>query len=130
MSWISNITQGITSAFSTLRTPAPPIPPVLLLCDIMNRPGLSAMALTTAIISRLPEIGINTGVNPDGSANIVNQFVKIFSEELVKEIKNNARVSCAMPPAALNITGVAAGIGGGAVTASNAGFVKIAGGLF
>lgn len=110
-----------------LRTPAPPIPPILLLCEIMNRPGLSAMALAAAIISRLPEIGIETGVNPDGSANMVTQFVKVFSEELVNEIKNNAVVNCAMPPGALNITGVAAGVGGGAVTASNASFSEVKG---
>lgn len=127
MSWISTISEGITSAFSMLRVPAPPIPPILLLCEIMNRPGLSAMALTAAIISRLPEIGIETGVNPDGSANMVTQFIKVFSEELVKEIKNNAVVNCAMPPGALNITGVSAGVGGGAVTASNATFSEIKG---
>lgn len=109
------------------RAPAPSIPPILLLCEIMNRPGLSAMSLTSAVISRLPEIGIETGANPDGSANMVNQFVKIFSEELVKEIKNNAVVNCAMPPGALNITGVSAGVGGGAVTASNSGFSEVKG---
>ena len=121
MSWISTITQGITSAFSLLRTPAPPIPPILLLCETLNRPGLSAMALTTAVIARLPEIGIETGVNPDGSANMVNLFIKVLIEEIVKEIKNNAVVYSAMPPGSLNIVGVSAGLGGGAVTASNAG---------
>lgn len=109
------------------RVPAPSIPPILLLCEIMNRPGLSAMSLTTAVISRLPEIGIDTGVNPDGSANMVTQFVKVFSEELVKEIKNNAVVNCAMPPGALNITGMSAGVGGGAVTATNTGFGEVKG---
>ena len=112
MNWIETISQGITSAFSMTRAPAPSIPPILLLCEIMNRPGLSAMSLTSAVISRLPEIGIETGANPDGSANMVNQFVKIFSEELVKEI---------------NITGVSAGVGGGAVTASNSGFSEVKG---
>ena len=127
MNWIETISQGITSAFNMTRAPAPSIPPILLLCEIMNRPGLSAMSLTSAVISRLPEIGIETGANPDGSANMVNQFVKIFSEELVKEIKNNAVVNCAMPPGALNITGVSAGVGGGAVTASNSGFSEVKG---
>lgn len=127
MNWIETISQGIKSAFNMTRVPAPPIPPILLLCEIMNRPGLSAMSLTTAVISRLPEIGIETGANPDGSANMVTQFVKVFSEELVKEIKNNAVVNCAMPPGALNITGTAVGVGGGAVTASNTGFGEIMG---
>lgn len=110
-----------------LRTPAPPIPPILLLCEILNRPGMSAMALTTAVVSRLPEIGIETGVNPDGSPNMVTQFVKVFSEEIIKEIKNNAVVDCSIPPGAMNITGMSAGVGGGAVTASNADFSEVKG---
>ena len=127
MGWIDKIATTVNSALSALRPPVIPIPPILLLCEILDRPGLSAISLTSAIISRLPEAGIPTGVNPDGSANMVTQFVKVFSEELVKEIKNNAVVNCAMPPGALNITGTAVGVGGGAVTASNTGFGEIMG---
>ncbi len=124
MSWIKTISDSITAAFNGVRTPAPVIPPILLMCEIMNRPGLSAMSLTSAIIARLPEIGFNTGVNEDGSANMVNLFVKVMCEEIVKEIKNNSVVEFAMPPNSLNITGVAAGLGGGAVTASNPSFIS------
>lgn len=127
MAWIKTIADSITAAFNGVRVPVPPIPPILLMCEILNRPGMSAMSLTAAIIARLPEMGFDTGVNEDGTANMVNMFVKIMCEEIVKEIKNNAVVNCSIPPGALNITGVAAGVGGGAVTASNASFTGING---
>ena len=80
----------------------------MLLCEIKNRPGLSAIALTTAVIRRLPEAGIETGVNPDGSPNKIGQFVRIFSEEVVKEIKNNAQVTTVVEPGSMvsSITGM------------------------
>ena len=98
MSWISIISQQIEKAFDKIRPPFPVIPPLLLICELYRRPGLSAMALTSAIIRRLPEAGIETGVNPDGSPNKINGFVRIMCEEMVNELKNNARVSCALEP--------------------------------
>ena len=94
MNWINNIMNMVSTAFNTVRKPAQSIPPILLLCEINNRSGLSAISLTSNIIARLPEIGFNTGVNPDGSANMVNQYTKIICEELIKEIQNHALVWC------------------------------------
>lgn len=127
MGWIQTIANGITAAFNGVRLPVPPIPPILLMCEILNRPGLSAMALTSAVIARLPEMGFDTGVYEDGTPNMVNMFVKLMCEEIVKEIKDNAVVNCSIPPGTLNITGVAAGVGGGAVTATNSTFARIDG---
>lgn len=124
MNWIKTISDSITAAFNGVRTPVQPIPPILLMCEVLNRPGLSAMSLTSAIITRLPEIGFNTGVNEDGSANMVNLFVKVMCEEIVKELKDHSVVEFAIPPNSLNITGVSAGLGGGAVTASNPSFIS------
>lgn len=98
MSWIQTISKTVNAAFSVVRPALPAIPPILLLCEILNRPGLSAIALATAVIQRLPEAGIPTGTNPDGSPSKVDQFVRIFSEEIVKEIKNNMKVTVAGAP--------------------------------
>ena len=87
MSWITSIAQGIEKAFSGIRPALKMIPPLLLICELYRRPGLSAIALTSAIIRRLPEAGIETGVNADGSPNKINGFVRIISEEIVKEFK-------------------------------------------
>ena len=93
MSWISTISKTIDTAFSTVRPALPAIPPILLLCEIARRPGLSAIALTAAIIKRLPEAGIPTGPDEEGKPNKFTQFVRIMSEEIVKEFKNNASIS-------------------------------------
>lgn len=112
MSWISNIAKSVETAFETVRPAFKSIPPLLLICEIYKRPGLSAISLASAIIRRLPEAGIETGVNADGSPNKIGSFVRIFCEEMVKELKDNAFVKCAIPPGAITITGTGANAGG------------------
>lgn len=112
MGWIKKIAEGIEKITKNVRIPFPEVPPILLLCEIGRRPGLSAIALSTAVISRLGEIGFDSGPNRDGSPNVLNGFVRVFSEELVKEIKNNASVSCAMNVGDISITGTGGNAGG------------------
>ena len=101
MSWINKIANGIEKAFSTVRAPLQIIPPILLICEVYQRPGLSAIALASSIIKRLPEAGIETGVNNDGSPNKINQLVRIISED-------NARVTCVIESEAIpkNVMGI------------------------
>ena len=54
MSWINKIANGIEKAFSTVRAPLALLPPLLLICEVHNRPGLSAIVSTASIIKRLP----------------------------------------------------------------------------
>lgn len=112
MGFIQRIADGIKQTMEKVRVPFPEVPPILLLCEIGRRPGLSAIALSTAVIARLGEIGFDTGVNRDGSPNEVNGFVRIFSEELVNEIKNNASVSCAVNVGDISVTGTGGNAGG------------------
>ena len=109
MSWIESISSGIEKAFSAVRPTLKFIPPILLLCELKSRPGLSAIALTSAIIRRLPEAGIETGTNNNGSANKINQFVRIMCEETIKEIKENARVTTVVEPGSIVAVGTGAG---------------------
>lgn len=118
MSWINKIADGIEKAFSTVRAPLQIIPPILLICELYQRPGLSAIALASSIIKRLPEAGIETGVNNDGSPNKINQFVRILSEEIVQEIKDNARVTCVVESGTVNSLGTGANAGGPVVVTS------------
>lgn len=121
MGWIDKIATAVNGALSTLRPPVTPIPPILLLCEIIDRPGLSAITLTSSIIARLPEAGIPTGPNPDGSANMICQYTRILAEEIIKEFQNNGVIDCAIQPGTINVTGTgtAAGIAPVAVTAVN-----------
>ena len=118
MSWINTIAQGIENAFKTVRPALQSIPPLLLLVGVTQRSGLSAIALTTAIIRRLPEAGIETGVNVDGSPNKINQFVRVLCEEVIKEIKDNAKVTCVLQPGTINSIGTGSN-GGGPVTVTS-----------
>ena len=118
MSWINKIADGIEKAFSTVRAPLQIIPPILLICELYQRPGLSAIALASSIIKRLPEAGIETGVNNDGSPNKINQFVRILSEEIIQEIKDNARVTCVVESGTINSLGTGANAGGPVVVSS------------
>ena len=118
MSWISSIANGIEKAFKFARPALQSIPPILLLCEVRTRPGLSAIALTAAIIKRLPEAGIDTGPNNDGSPNKINQFVRIISEEWIKELKDNALVTCALQPGTINSVGTGGNAGGPVVVTS------------
>ena len=118
MSWINTIAQGIENAFKAVRPALQSIPPLLLLVGVIQRPGLSAIALTSAIIRRLPEAGIETGVNADGSPNKINQFVRVLCEEIVAEIKDNAKVTCVLQPGTINSIGTGANAGGPVVVTS------------
>lgn len=104
MNWIERISQTITNTFNAIRPAVPSIPSILLVCEVMRRPGLSAIALTSAIIRRLPEAGIETGVNCDGSPNKINGLVKIMCEEIVNEIKTNGVALVGIQPLQLKIT--------------------------
>lgn len=128
MSWIENIANGIEKAFSSIRPALKFIPPLLLLCEIKSRPGLSAIALASAIIRRLPEAGIETGTNPDGSPNKIGQFVRIFAEETIKEIKDNARVTTVIEPGSVISFGTGANSGGPCpVTSTNTAVSQVLG---
>lgn len=118
MSWIQTIANGVENAFNAVRPALKMIPALLLICELKNRPGLSAIALTSAIIRRLPEAGIETGVNPDGSQNKINQFVRIMCEEIITEIKDNARVTCVIEPGSVVSQGTGANAGGPVVVMS------------
>lgn len=129
MSWITSIAKGVEKVFTTMRPALPiTIPPLLLLCELNKRPGLSAIALTSAIIKRLPEAGIETGVNVDGSPNKINGLVRIMCEEIVKEFKDNARITSVIEPTSIMTLGTGANAGGPVVVNSiGTTFTKILG---
>ena len=112
MDWINNISQSVENTLSKARVPAQTLPAIPLFCETLTRPGLSATVLASRIISRLPDIGIPTGVNPDGSDNIVNKFVMVICEEFVNAIKNEAVVSTSVPTGKIAITGTGGNVGG------------------
>lgn len=60
------------------------------------RPGMSPELLASSIISRFGEIGIPTGPLEEGSPNVMEQFVKVISEEIIDHIQSQCRVDTAV----------------------------------
>lgn len=102
---LSSMLKSITGAIKANIPPFPAIPGLLLLCEIKQRPGLSAVDLSTAIISRLGAAGIPIGVNADGSENLINKYTVIVAEEIINQIKTNGLVEAVIEPGSLVLVG-------------------------
>lgn len=112
MGWIETISNEIEAAFSVARPALTTLPTVLLIYETQRRPGLSAIALASSIIKRLPEAGIPTENNADGSENKILKFVTILCEEIITEIKDNARITTVCSPATITSVGEGGNAGG------------------
>lgn len=106
---VQKIGDTIDTVMEKIRPPLIQIPPILLLCDLLQRPGLSATILASELIAVMERIGIPTGVNPDGSENLIVKLAQEGSKVLVEHVQNYARVDGAVAPGAMSIqsTGVA-----------------------
>lgn len=112
---ITNIVDTITNTLEGVRTPANVLPPILLKCTSLTRPGLSAYKIATEVIQNNEKLGIPTGANPDGSDNLINAYTYNIVKSVVDAIKNDAAVSLALPMGSLLIKADGAN-GGGPVT--------------
>lgn len=112
MAWVETISDAIDKAFNFVRPKLVAIPPLILICSVMARPGLSAINITANIIRRQPEAGAYTGVMPDGSPNIMERMYSIIVDEILREIRLNSRVDVALPPGSIMSFGTGANAGG------------------
>ena len=103
MGWIQSIANGINKTFNAIRPAFPMIPAILLVCEAAHRPGLSAIALASAIIQRLPEVGIETGVNCDGSPNKITGKAYVEAQEIVNHFKKYGGTRVGIAPGELNL---------------------------
>jgi hypothetical protein len=112
-----NISEEIASFFLFLLNEDREIMPKLSLKQIIAakaRPGLSPEILSASIISRFPEIGIPNGPLVGGATNVMENFVKVFCEEIIDSIQNDMRVDVALDPGA--VLTAAGGNAGGPIT--------------
>ena len=112
---ISNIIDSITNTLDSAKMPANVLPPFLLKCTALNRPGLSAYKIASRIIENNKALGIPLEDNPDGTANLINQYTYNVVKCMVDAIKNDASVQVAIPQQSLLIQATG-GNGGGPVT--------------
>ena len=121
MGWIKQISDKVNALFENARSPMPAIPPILLACEIMRRPGLSAISLASQVIRQQV---VTDAVNPCGIPNVNNKVWKIVSEEVIKHIKDYGLVKCTVNTGTIQFQCV---IGETTMTGSNLNIVEIDG---
>lgn len=94
---IKNVLELTDSALDAVRKPANTVAALLVYATAVQRPGISKLKITSEIISDNAAIGINTGQMPDGTDNVVNQFVANVVEKVVDTLKDDAMVECVIP---------------------------------
>lgn len=109
---ISNIVESVTNTLNSARVPANILPPLLLKCSSLTRPGLSAYRIATEVIQNNEKLGIPTGANPDGSENLINAYTYSIVKCMVEALKNDASVQVAIPMQSLMIQATGANAGG------------------
>ena len=109
---ISDIVDNITNTLDSAKMPANVLPPFLLKCTALNRPGLSAYKIASRIIENNKALGIPVEDNPDGTANLINQYTYNVVKCIVDAIKNDASVQVAIPQQSLLIQATGGNAGG------------------
>lgn len=109
---LSSIVETMTNTLDSSKIPANILPPLLLKCTALNRPGLSAYKIAAQIIQNNKALGIPVEDNPDGSDNLINQYTYNVVKCIVDAIKNDATVQVAIPMQSLLIQTTGANAGG------------------
>ena len=102
---IEQICKTITNFFDNVRPPFPQLNGLLLVCSMIQRPGLSVIQSTANIVKDLNKLGIPTGPMPDGSANLTVGLVFANTKEIYRGLKKDASAQVAFAPGSFNIVG-------------------------
>lgn len=104
LSSISGVLKILNTAFNLPQKPATPIPPFLLLIGARSRPGMSGRNLAANVISDLEnKAGLVMGnIFADGD-NRDALAERVRWENAVSHIQTNAKVSCVLEPASVQV---------------------------
>ena len=75
-----------------------PIPTILILVGVPERPGLSPIKIASRIIARKSEAGLPVGVLPSGGVSPDEIMERIRIEEIVSAFQEDAIITVAVPP--------------------------------
>lgn len=128
---VNEIARKMKDAFTRMKTPAEILPPQLLYCVAVKRPGVSASETAAKIISDNAMFGIATGKNPDGTSNVVNQYTYNIVKHVFDEIKRNGVVQVSIPAGSImvqtnggNAGGPVVGIGSNIISTTARGVIR------
>ena len=120
---IQQIVQTVKNLFSSIRTPFPIIPGLLISCSMCKRSGLSTIQSTGNITVDLANLGIPTGQMPEGCPNMTVGYTYAQTKEIFRAIKKDMNTQMAFQPGSIMFA--VTGAGGGTGTNINTGKVCV-----
>jgi len=109
---IKRLIELVDNALDAARQPVRTMAAFLTYATAVQRPGVSKLKITSEIIADNATLGINTGKMPDGTDNVVNEFVYNVVEKVVDTLKDDAMVECVIPSGSVVVTAKGANAGG------------------
>ena len=109
---IKSVIELTNSAIDAARKPVNTAAAFMIYATAVQRPGISKIKITSEIISDNATLGINTGQMPDGTDNVVNQFVYNVVEKVVDTLKDDAMVECVIPTGSIVVKASGGNAGG------------------
>lgn len=109
---IKKVIELTNKAIDAARKPANKLAAYLIYATATQRPGISKVKITSEIISDNATLGINIGQMPDGTDNVVNEFVYNVVEKVVDTLKDDTLVECVIPAGSLVVEANGANAGG------------------
>ncbi len=109
---IKNLIVLIDRAVEAARKPAEKIAAYMIYATARRRPGVSKIKIASEIITDNGKLGIETGPMPDGTENVVNEFVYNLTEKVIDTLKDDAMVECVIPIGSIVVEAKGANAGG------------------
>lgn len=109
---IKRLIESVDTALDAARKPVNTLVGFMIYATAVHRPGISKLKITSDIIADNATLGINTGQMPDGTENVVNQFVANVVEKVVDTLKDDAMVECVIPSGSVIVNAQGANAGG------------------
>ena len=109
---IKSLIELVNNALDAARKPVTALAAFLIYATAVQRPGISRNKITGDIIADNATLGINTGQMPDGTDNVVNQFVANVVEKVIDTLKDDALVECVIPTGSLIVEANGGNAGG------------------
>jgi hypothetical protein len=98
MNNLKSIFNLISALLKTGLSPAPVVPPPLILVGGPQRPGMNSRMITTRIIARKSEAGAPVGPLPSGAESVDEKMERIRIEEIISSLISEARITIVIPP--------------------------------
>ena len=94
---IDDLLQRVNKLFAETKVAFPMLPPILLQCAAIARPGLSAIREMQEFTKKLSNAGIPIGPNPDGTPNLTLAAFWADKTSHIDETVKNGQVQLAVP---------------------------------